>query len=96
MFKISKNQKKMKNYKYKLKSKLTTTTTTIGPQVKYYTEGRVNSLFNNLLLFTLSNFWVRSVHTGSSSVIPVKSYANADILKKEIIQDNKGKAGIYR
>jgi len=36
------------------------------------------------------------VHNGSSSVIPVKIYANADILKQKIIQDNKGKAGIYR
>ena len=79
---------------YKFKSKLTTTI--IGPRVRYYTEGRGNPLFNNLLLSTLSSFRVRSVHTGSSPVTPVKSYANADILKKEIIQDNKGKVGIYR
>jgi len=42
------------------------------------------------------SFGVRNVHNGSSSVIPVKIYANADILKQKIIQDNKGKAGIYR
>jgi group I intron endonuclease len=29
-------------------------------------------------------------------VTPVKLYPNADILKQEIVQDNKGKVGIYR
>lgn len=40
---------------------------------------------------------MRSVHTGSSStVVPMKSYANADLNKLLIIQENTGKSGIYR
>jgi hypothetical protein len=43
---------------------------------------------------------VRGVHTGqepgSPNITPVKSYANPDILKKEIIRDNKDQVGIYR
>ena len=43
-----------------------------------------------------SKLSVRSVHNGSSStVVPVKSYINADIDKLRIIQENKGKAGVY-
>ena len=39
----------------------------------------------------------RSVHNSSpSTVVPVVSYANADILKTEIVNQNKGKAGVYR
>lgn len=52
--------------------------------------------FNNLLTSTLS-LGMRSVHTGSSStVVPMKSYANADLNKLLIIQENTGKSGIYR
>jgi hypothetical protein len=37
------------------------------------------------------------VHTGKGShITPVLSYANADILKYEIIKEIKGKAGVYR
>jgi group I intron endonuclease len=31
-----------------------------------------------------------------SSIVPIKVYANSDLNKKEIIQDNKNKAGIYQ
>lgn len=88
---------KFKGPKYKLKSEYTTW----GPKVRRYSSGRGNSVFNNFLPSTLSLpegrfFGVRSLHNGSSPVIPVKIYANADILKQEIVQDNKGKVGIYR
>lgn len=31
-----------------------------------------------------------------SSIVPIKIYPNSDINKKEIIEDNKGKAGVYQ
>lgn len=34
--------------------------------------------------------------SSSSSVIPVKSYSNADSMKLQILKDNRGKSGIYR
>lgn len=46
---------------------------------------------------SVHNFARRAIHNSSpSTVIPVVSYANADILKEEIIKDNKGKVGLYR
>lgn len=38
----------------------------------------------------------RGIKTDSISIVPVKSYSNADIQKQEIIKDNKDKIGIYR
>lgn len=85
--------------KYKTKSKYTT----LGPKVRYSklgpaTLGRFkHRLFNNFLPSTLS-FVGRSVHTGSSNVstvVPVAFYPNADKDKQEIIQENRGKSGIY-
>jgi hypothetical protein len=47
-----------------------------------------------------SKLSLRSVHThtggGSPQVVPLLSYANADVLKKVIIGENKDKTGIYR
>jgi hypothetical protein len=30
------------------------------------------------------------------SVVPVKIYVNADVKKLEILEENKGKSGVYR
>lgn len=39
----------------------------------------------------------RGVHNSSpSTVVPVVSYPNADVFKKEIVDQNKDKAGVYR
>lgn len=93
---------KFRGPKHKTKSKYTT----LGPKVRYSywgpaTLGRFNHrLFNNFLPSTLS-FVGRSVHTGSSNantVVPVAvaSYPNADKDKQQIIQENRGKSGVYR
>lgn len=31
-----------------------------------------------------------------ASVVPVKKYSNADLQKSQIINENQGKAGVYR
>jgi group I intron endonuclease len=38
----------------------------------------------------------RMYSTGTPQVVPALSYANADILKTDIVRENRGKAGIYR
>jgi group I intron endonuclease len=32
----------------------------------------------------------------NSSIIPIKTYSNAQLQKEEILKENKGKSGIYR
>jgi hypothetical protein len=34
--------------------------------------------------------------SNSSSIVPAKVYTNADTQRMQIIQENKGKSGIYR
>jgi len=36
----------------------------------------------------------KSLHT--LSFIPAMTYSNADLQKESLIEDNKGKAGVYR
>lgn len=50
---------------------------------------------------SINNGWsIRRMHSGtnpsSPQVVPVLVYGNADTSKKEIVSENKGKAGIYR
>ena len=47
-------------------------------------------------LLPSSKLSVRSVHNGSSPSTPVKKYENADLDKIRILQENNGKAGVYR
>lgn len=69
---------RFKGPKFKLESKYTT----IGPRVRRFSSAAGNPLFNNLLPSTLYPLGIRSIHNGSSPIMPVKSYDNADILKK--------------
>ena len=34
--------------------------------------------------------------SNSSSIVPAKVYTNADTQRMQIIQENKGKSGVYR
>lgn len=44
-------------------------------------------------LFFLHRFYsTNAIHY----IVPIKSYSNADANKADIIQDNKGKSGVYR
>lgn len=46
----------------------------------------------------LGTYFIQQFYFTSSSniTIPVRSYSNADTQKLEILQENKGKSGIYR
>lgn len=56
--------------------------------------GRNNTKFNINNFLTLN---VRNYSTGTPSpIVPGKIYANADVDKLQILQENKGKTGIYR
>lgn len=56
-------------------------------------QKRVNSANYNIL-HTKRTYSTKA--NSDSTLIPVLSYSNADILKKTIIKDNKGKSGVYR
>lgn len=57
----------------------------------------LNRAFNfslNQLNLTLKVIFYSS--DASQSFVPVKSYSNVDLQKKNILKENKGKSGIYR
>jgi hypothetical protein len=37
----------------------------------------------------------KGLHTLASPVVPVKIYQNSELERKQIMQDNKGKSGVY-
>jgi hypothetical protein len=46
--------------------------------------------------FSSTSFLFSNSTLGSSDVVPVKIYRNADLHKLEILKENLGKAGVYR
>jgi group I intron endonuclease len=66
----------------------------------YIKSKPVPSLLGEICSFiygvTPNLFAGRMYSTGTPEVVPVLSYANADILKTDIVRENRGKTGIYR
>ena len=58
----------------------------------------VNSI--NLISIILSNIYIENTTLEEMiihfSIIPIKVYANSDLFKKDIIEDNKNQAGVYQ
>lgn len=69
-----------------------------------YTPGYVKAYITVVIIFTLLSFIldnqgslrICACLSSALGVIPVVSYSNADLEKKRIIKENKGKSGIYR
>ena len=53
------------------------------------------SLLPKLLHCLQNQIYKKGFHTANNPVVPVKVYANADIQKLEILNENRGKSGIY-
>ena len=53
------------------------------------------SLLPKLLHCLQNKIYKKGLHTANNPVVPVKVYANADIQKLEILNENRGKSGIY-
>lgn len=57
-----------------------------------YNNNNNNRINNNELISNISS----SATTDVRLVSPVSSYGNAELLKDEILKDNRGKSGVYR
>jgi hypothetical protein len=57
----------------------------------------ITQIFNRALNFSLNQLNSKFYSTNSSNnITPVKSYENADLDKQNILEDNKGKSGVYQ